>query len=155
MPGSDSGDILIGGGGADTLVGGLGNDHFVYSYGGVSAPNSDSKIGAMDTIADFTHSQGAFSQEVIELDGFNFTAASTAAITDAVKPTGTTFTNRDQAGYFADGNVIHTETLAGQPASEQVYIDANQSGSFEAASDLVIHLNHLAQALVISDFQFN
>src|SRR5712692_6662485 len=90
-----------------------------------------------------------------KLNGFGFTAASTASITSVTVATARGFTGFDKAGYFSDGNVVHAERVAGQPGSAQVYVDANQSGSFEAASDLVIHLDHLAQGLVRSDFQFH
>jgi hypothetical protein len=96
--------------------------------------------------------QGPDFQEVIELDGFGFTAAATTSITSVTVPTASGFTASDAAGYFSDGNAVHVEQAAN--GSAQVYVDANHSGSFEAASDLVVHLDHLAQALVISDFQF-
>jgi len=155
--GGNGGDTIIGGGGGDTLTGGAALDHFVYNYGGPSAPNYDSKIGvgAMDTITDFTHGQGPNFQEVMEINGFGFTAAGTASITSVTVAAASGFTASDKAGYFSDGNVVHVEQSAASPGSAQVYIDANQSGSFEAASDLVIHLDHLTQGLVSSDFQFH
>jgi VCBS repeat-containing protein len=152
-PGVNGGDTIIGGGGGDTLTGGLAFDHFVYNYGGPSAPNSDSHIGAMDTITDFAHLQGPLFQEVMELDGFGFSAAATASITAVTVATADHFTADDKGGYFNDGNVVHVEQAA--DGSAQVYVDANKSGGFEAASDLVIHLDHLAQGLVRSDFQFH
>ena len=45
-------DIIIGGGGADSLSGGIGADRFVYLL------TSDSKVGAYDTINDFSSAQG-------------------------------------------------------------------------------------------------
>jgi len=154
-PGVNGGDTIIGGGGGDTLTGGLAFDHFVYNYGGSIAPNSDSHVGAMDTITDFAHLQGSLFQEVVELNGFGFTAAGTASITPVIVAAASGFTASDKASYFSDGNVVHVEQAVDQPGSAQIYVDANQSGNFEAASDLVIHLDHLAQGLVRSDFQFH
>jgi hypothetical protein len=67
------------------------------------------------------------------------------------------FTAGNTAGYFGEGNVVHVEKLAiaGQPTSERIYVDANKSGSFEVAADLVIHLDNFSQGLTNLDFQFH
>ena len=119
---------------------------------GAGASNSDSKVGAMDHITDFQH--GAAGQDIIEVNGFGFTAAQTANVT-AVTLAGTTaFTSANVAGYFADGNVVHSEKQQSS-LSEQIYIDVNKSGSFEAASDIVIHLDNFTKGLTPLDFQFH
>jgi hypothetical protein len=107
----------------------------------------------MDHIVDFTHGGGG--SDVIELNGFNFSAASTAAVTATTVQGG--FTAGNTAGYFGEGNVVHVEKLAiaGQPTSERIYVDANKSGSFEVAADLVIHLDNFSQGLTNLDFQFH
>jgi VCBS repeat-containing protein len=143
---------ITGGAGADTLTGGsaIAANHFVYNYGGAAAPNKDSNVGAMDDITDFLSGL-----DVIELNGFGFTAASTALIT-ATNIKAAAFTSGDVAGYFADGNVIHVETQKTATAfNNQIYVDANKDGSFEAASDLVIHLDGKTGAAIVTDFTFH
>jgi hypothetical protein len=107
----------------------------------------------MDTITDFHHAPVNVA-DIIEVNGFAFTAASTAAVTATTLKVGTGFTSTDVAGYFSDGNVVHTEKQA-STNSEQIYIDANKDGSFEAASDIVIHLSNFTQGLTNLDFQFH
>jgi hypothetical protein len=108
----------------------------------------------MDHITDF-----ASGVDFIDLNGFGFAAANTAAIT-ATNIKAAPFTSADVAGYFADGNAIHVEqgkTLAGAPTAQQIYIDVNHNGNFDAASDLVIHLDPgaIVKGVASTDFQFH
>jgi VCBS repeat-containing protein len=150
LQGSVGSDIITGGGGADVLTGGGGINHFIYNNAGtigVGASNKDSSLGAMDHITDFVSGT-----DIIELNGFGFSAASTAAVT-ATNLKAKPFTSGDVAGYFADGNAIHFEKQT-TTVSAQIYIDANKDGSFEAASDIVIHLDH-SKGVTNLDFQFH
>jgi len=150
LQGSVGNDIITGGGGADVLTGGGGINHFIYNNAGTigaGASNKDSSLGAMDRITDFVSGV-----DIIEVNGFGFTAASTAAVT-ATNLKAKPFTSGDVAGYFADGNVVHFEKQT-TTVSAQIYIDANKDGSFEAASDIVIHLDH-SKGVTNLDFQFH
>jgi Ca2+-binding RTX toxin-like protein len=140
-------DLITGGPGADTLTGGGGSNHFIYTNAvtvGAGASNSDSNITAMDRITDFVSGV-----DIIEVNGFGLSAASTATVTMNV--TALPFTSSDVVGYFADGNAVHVEK---QTFNAQIYIDANKDGSFEAAKDIVIHLDH-GNGAVSNDFQFH
>jgi VCBS repeat-containing protein len=150
LQGSVGDDIITGGGGADTLTGGGGFNHFVYKNAGTigaGASSSDSNLAAMDHITDFV-SGG----DIIEVNGFGFSAARTAAVT-AINVKAFPFTSSDVVGYFADGNAVHVEKQT-STVSAQVYIDTNNDGSFEAAKDIVIHLDH-SNGVTILDFQFH
>jgi Ca2+-binding RTX toxin-like protein len=150
LQGSVGNDLITGGGGADVLTGGGGLNHFIYNNAGAigaGASNKDSSLGAMDRITDFVSGV-----DIIEVNGFGFTAASTAAVT-ATNLKAKPFTSGDVAGYFADGNVVHFEKQT-TTVSAQIYIDANKDGSFEAASDIVIHLDH-SKGVTNLDFQFH
>ncbi len=150
LQGSAGDDIITGGAGADTLTGGGGINHFIYKNSGTigaGASNKDSTVSAMDHITDFVSGV-----DIIEVNGFGFSAASTAAVT-ATNLKAKPFTSGDVAGYFADGNVVHFEKQT-TTVSAQIYIDANKDGSFEAASDIVIHLDH-SKGVTNLDFQFH
>jgi hypothetical protein len=80
------------------------------------------------------------------------------------------FTAVDTPGYFTNatnnatpagtGDIVNIEKLvtgtgANKVTSEQVYVDANKDGSFEAAIDLVIHLDNTSAGLTNLDFHFH
>jgi VCBS repeat-containing protein len=163
---SAGGDVITGGGGGDTLTGGLlAADHFLYGVIGTNTGNLDSSVAAMDHITDFQHGGGGNPQDIIELNGFGFAgvnAGNVAAITNATVVTA--FTSGNSATYFGDGNAIHTEKLSVSTGtggnkvtttSEQIYVDVNHNGAFDAASDLVIHLDNFSNGLTTADFQFH
>jgi VCBS repeat-containing protein len=158
LEGSVGNYIITGGGGADTLTGGAGFNQFIYNNAGTigaGASNSDSSLAAMDRITNFVPGI-----DTIELNGFGFsptprpgTIASPQGIGGGDINFGQ-FTSGGIAGYFADGNVIHVERQA-LSVSEQIYIDANKDGSFEAANDIVIKLTNFSGHLSNTDFQFH
>jgi VCBS repeat-containing protein len=157
LTGGSGADRIIGGAGADILTGGpTSADTFVYNNSGTigaGASNSDSNVAAMDHITDFQHGLGH--QDIIEVNGFGFSAASTATVTANNIAAGA-YTSASVVGYFADGNVVHTEKQTlGTVISEQIYIDANKDGNFDPTKDIVIHLDNFSRGLTSADFQFH
>jgi VCBS repeat-containing protein len=164
MTGSAGADHLQGGAGAAAITGGLGADtlsdgvgtlsnHFIYNNEGALGAGKDSTITAMDHITNFLAGT-----DIIELNGFAFSAASTALITTTSIKATAVFTSSDVAGYFADGNAIHIETqktgIATNPLVQQIYVDVNHNGNFDAATDLVIHMDN-SKGVTSVDFQFH
>ncbi len=152
LTGGAGNDLITGGPGADVLSGGIGRvtglDHFIYNFGGAANPNRDSSLAAMDTISGFIKG------DIIEVNGFGFAPAAIAAVT--ATPIALPFTSASVVGYFADGNAVHVESDAAITArSAQIYIDANHNGNFDAASDIVIHVDGFKPAFTIKDFQFH
>jgi len=164
MIGGSSADHLQGGAGAATIIGGAGADtlsdgvgtainHFIYNNEGTigaGASGKDSTVAAMDHITSYLAGT-----DIIELNGFGFAAANTAAVT-ATNIKAAPFTSSDVVGYFAaDVNVVHIETQkVGTILVQQIYVDVNHNGNFDAATDLMIHLDN-SKGLTNLDFQFH
>jgi hypothetical protein len=122
ITGGAGSDSITGAAGADTLTGGAGADVFVYTSA------ADSRIGALDSLTDFTHAT-----DKIDVSAFNFAGQPQTVATNNVG----SFTTANTAGFFGTNGVIVQKV----GAAEQIYIDVNHDGSFQAAGDLVIRLN--------------
>jgi Ca2+-binding RTX toxin-like protein len=143
LSGGTDNDTLVGGADADTLTGGLGNDRFVF----IAA--SESTLAATDTITDFT---AGGTDDVIDLDAFDFTGAAAAAIKQTSPGT---FTSADAADFFDGAGTDLAVVVEYFGGNAQVYVDANKDGNFTAADDLVVRLNAISpNSLTVNDFLF-
>jgi Ca2+-binding RTX toxin-like protein len=123
--GLEGNDTLIGGAGADTLRGGLGNDSFVFQSA------SDSTVGAMDRIIDFTAGD---SIDLAQIDANSGVADDQA------------FDFVGSAAFSGTAGELRYEASA---ENTFVYGDTNGDGS----ADFVIQLAG-SHALTLGDFAF-
>jgi Ca2+-binding RTX toxin-like protein len=141
--GNGGADVLIGGAGGDLLIGGFGNDRFVFAAG------SESTLALKDTIADF---MAGGTDDVIDLDAFDFSGPVTDAI---VERSPTTFTSANVSDFFNDAGQDRAVVVEYSGGHAQVYVDANQDGNFTTADDLVVRLNAITvNSLTVNDFIF-
>ena len=156
-------DLLIGGIGGDTLTGGGDRDIFRYQSSADSRVSfdDDGMTQGIDTINGFSSTEN----DVIRLSRSLATETDLAGgtnavlVKDAIVDDGNAATNDLRAyltanatGFFRQGpdNLKIATALSGA-AGLYVFIDANNSGNFEAGSDLVIFLAG-ASAVTGDDF---
>ena len=122
-------DLLIGGAGNDTLFGGVDNDTFVFDNG-----------GDVDTILDFGDAVG--DEDLIDLNAFFNGVAQTITATGAAVAEGQSF-GATEVFVFTGATDI------------TLYIDANDNGVFNAATDQVVVLQGaVANGVVVDNADF-
>ncbi|MEP0909318.1 hypothetical protein NDI45_00140 [Leptolyngbya sp. GB1-A1] len=150
LVGNASNNVLIGNLGADTLTGGTGADRFVYAGASQQTAFSQSRVGSLDRITDFTFAQGDRLQ--LDYDNNLQTAQLPRGVFNAGRKTGSDLTAAAQAA-FRDKNQLVGGDQALQPNEAvffqwgtRTYVAANDGVASFSNNDLVVNLTGIQMA---------
>ncbi|GIL41407.1 DUF4214 domain-containing protein [Roseiterribacter gracilis] len=149
------GSTINAGGGADTIT--ISNNTNVFGNTLFYGAATDSQLGTatkagFDSVTGFVSVGSKATHDFIDLTTFGFTGSARGGIISqtitAADPGATASTN-----FFVTGGIQRGVAFGTFGGDTYVYVDANKSGSFEAASDMVIKLVGIT-SVSLADFNF-
>ena len=162
LNGGGGNDILLGGLGGDTLTGNDGNDKFRFQSVSESkvSYDEDGKASGYDSIADFATGDNVIRLSSGLINGTSLASNAVHNITDRNISDNDPDTNDDlkvfldanAKNFYSDGVDKYRIATATDGTDLYVFVDANNSGNFEAGSDMVIRLAGVTTELSSTDF---